>query len=86
MYNHTVGRTLSVISPFYSLLPGENPEQEGEPEDLNTWEPSNPEPDGPAQSKKERIQTLWKELKLDDKKILVKDPALMKEVKELIAK
>ena len=25
MYNHMVGRTASVISPFYSLLPGSNP-------------------------------------------------------------
>ena len=24
MYNHMVGRTASVISPFYSLLPGPN--------------------------------------------------------------
>ena len=24
MYNHMVGRTASVVSPFYSILPGEN--------------------------------------------------------------
>ena len=25
MYNHMVGRTASVVSPFYSLLPDTNP-------------------------------------------------------------
>jgi len=25
MYNHMVGRTVSVVSPFYSLLPGLDP-------------------------------------------------------------
>ena len=44
------------------------------PEDQDKWEPSNPEPDGPVQNKEDRIQTLYKELKLDEKELLIEDP------------
>ena len=66
-------------------IEGEDPKQKGEPKEPDRWEPRAPEPDGIAQSKEERIKTLWSELKLDEKEILMEDPALMKEVKELIA-
>ena len=56
-----------------------------EPEDQDKWEPKNPEPDGPVQSKGDRVKTLYKELKLEEKELLIEDPKLMKEVKDLIA-
>ena len=64
---------------------GEDPAPEEELEDPDKWEPKVHEQKGPVLGKEARIQALWKELKLDEKEILIEDPTLMEEVKELIA-
>ena len=46
----TPGQVLA-LGKVIPEIEGEDPEQQGAPEDQDKSEPSNPEPDGPVQSK-----------------------------------
>ena len=52
-------------------------------EDLDVWTPPKP-PEGRKLNPQERKEQLWKELKLEEKEVLIKKPQLMQQVKDLI--
>ena len=47
------------------------------------WTPPKP-PEGRKLNPQERKEQLWKELKLEEKEVLIKKPQLMQQVKDLI--